>query len=242
MDLERRDLLYDGKSKRVWSTEDDRYVLLEFKDDATAFNGVKHALIDDKARINCAISTYLFDRLAEVGIAHHMVSRVSDTSILCERVRIIPVEVVVRNVVAGSFAKRYGLVEGEPLRRSLVEYFYKSDELNDPLMGEDVPIVLGWAKKWEMVLMTEQALQINDLLRDFWAGHRVDLLDFKLEFGRTADGRIVLADEITPDGARMWERGSGRHLDKDVFRRDMGDLSATYHEIYRRVFGEDLDG
>lgn len=242
MDLERRALLYEGKSKRVWETPDDHFVLIEFKDDATAFNGVKHALITDKGRINCAVSAYLFDRMAEAGVDHHMVSKVSDSEMLCNKVEVIPVEVVVRNFIAGSFSRRYGLEEGGKLPRPLVEFFYKSDELNDPLMGADVPVIMGWAKKWEMALMTEQALKVNEVMSAFWADLGIDLVDFKLEFGRTAHGAIVLADELTPDGSRLWEKGTGRKLDKDVFRRDLGDLSDTYHEVYRRVFGAELAG
>ncbi len=240
MTSERGQLLYEGKSKRVWSTSDPGLVLLEFKDDATAFNGVKHATITDKGRINCALSAALFEQLDAAGIRHHMVSKVSDTELLCRAVEIIPVEVVVRNVIAGSFAKRYGLAEGGRLPRPLVEYFYKSDALNDPLMDADVAPLLGWARGWELAQMKEQALAVNDLLIAFWSELGVDLVDFKLEFGRTPHGALVLADEVTPDGSRLWEHGTGRKLDKDVFRRDLGDLSETYREVYRRVFGTEL--
>ena len=169
-----------------------------------------------------------------------MVEVLSDTELLCHRVEIIPVEVIVRNFIAGSLARRYGKDEGPELPWPLVEYFYKSDELNDPLMGADVPVLFNWAKRWELHFMAEQALQINEVLRNFWSELGVDLVDFKVEFGRTADGRVLLADELTPDGCRLWEKGTRRKLDKDVFRRDLGDLSETYHEVYRRIFGEDL--
>lgn len=240
MGIERGALRYEGKSKRVWATSDPGRVLLEFKDDATAFNGVKKAQITDKGRINCALSAWLFERVADCGVRHHMVEKVSQTEMLCLDVEIIPVEVVIRNFIAGSFAKRYGIPEGARLPRPLVEFFYKSDALNDPLMGADVPVLMGWARGWEMALMSEQALHVNEILGSFWGDLGVDLVDFKLEFGRTADGRVVLADEITPDGSRLWEKGTGRKLDKDVFRRDLGDLTDTYREVYRRVFGVDL--
>lgn len=232
--------LYDGKSKRVHETSDPGRVVVEFKDDATAFNGVKHALIADKARVNQAISAHLFAKVAEAGVRHHLVETLSDTEWLCERVEIIPVEVVVRNFCAGSLAKRYGREEGEALPWPLVEYFYKSDALNDPLLGGDVAVLFGWAKAWELAYMSEVALAVNDVLRGFWSELGVDLVDFKLEFGRTVDGRILLADEITPDGSRLWEKGTRKRFDKDVFRRDLGDLGDTYRELYSKVFGERL--
>lgn len=229
-------LLYEGKAKQVFGTDDPDRILIRFKDDATAFNGVKKATIGDKGRINCGISAYLFDLVGREGIPHHMVRRLDDTHMLCERVEIVPVEVVVRNVVAGSMAKRYGLVEGTPLRDPLVEFFYKSDALNDPLMGEDVAVLLGWAKRWELAFMRETALELVRVLTGFYAAHAIDLIDIKFEFGRQ-HGRLILADELTPDGSRLWERGTGRKLDKDVFRRDLADLGDTYRELHARVFG-----
>jgi phosphoribosylaminoimidazole-succinocarboxamide synthase len=235
----RGEQLYSGKAKSIYATHDDEFVIMEFKDDATAFNGVKHALIGDKGRINCAITVHIFEQLARQGVPSHMVEQLSETDLLCHRVEIVPVEVVVRNVIAGSLAKRYGKKEGDRLETPMLEYFYKSDELNDPLMTEDHAIRFGWAKKWELECMCEQALAINTLLVDFWGEMNVDLVDFKLEFGRHK-GRIVLADEITPDGSRLWERGTMKRFDKDVFRRDLGDLSTTYRQLYERIFGEGL--
>jgi phosphoribosylaminoimidazole-succinocarboxamide synthase len=235
--MEPAELLYEGKSKAVFATSDPNRVIVRFKDDATAFNGVKHAEIDGKGRINCGISAHLFDRCAQAGIRHHMVERLTDTDMLCERVEIIPVEVIVRNVVAGSFAKRYGLNEGAALPGPLIEWFYKSDALNDPLMGRDVPIVLGWAKSWELAFMEESARAVNAVLLDFWNTVDVQLIDMKLEYGRTPDGRILLADELTPDGSRLWEKGTQKRFDKDVFRRDLGDLGETYAALYARIFG-----
>ncbi|MEZ4319878.1 MAG: phosphoribosylaminoimidazolesuccinocarboxamide synthase [Myxococcota bacterium] len=235
--MKRGELLYEGKSKVVFATDDPARVIVKFKDDATAFNGVKKAVVSGKGRINCAISAHLFELCAEQGLEHHMLERLSDDEMLCERVEIVPVEVIVRNVVAGSFAKRYGLEEGEPLPWPLIEWCYKSDALNDPLMGEDVPIALGWARRWELAYMRESAIDINRILQDFWGTLDIDLVDMKLEYGRTSDGRLVLADELTPDGSRLWERGTGRKLDKDVFRRDLGDLGETYRDLYERVLG-----
>ena len=229
--------LYEGKAKRVWATDQDDQVIIEFKDDATAFNGVKFDKFADKGRINCAITAHLFEVLAAEGIPSHMIARVSDRELLCHRVEIIPVEVVVRNIMAGSLAKRYGFDEGKPLAAPLVEYFYKSDALNDPLMTEELAVRFGWAKRWEVQCMTEQALEVNRVLKSFWSDVNVDLVDFKLEFGRH-DGRVVLADEITPDGSRLWEPGTRKRFDKDVFRRDLGNLTDTYRELHAKVFGE----
>jgi phosphoribosylaminoimidazole-succinocarboxamide synthase len=239
MSATRGPLLYEGKAKRVYATDDAGLVILEFKDDATAFNGVKFERFADKGRINCAITAHVFDRLRdEAGVPSHMVRALSERELLCHKVEIIPVEVVVRNRVAGSLARRYGRDEGEPLDAPLVEYFYKSDELNDPLMTEEIAVRFGWARRWELACMVEQALAVNATLRAFWEEVGIELVDFKLEFGRH-DGRIVLADEITPDGSRLWERGTGKRFDKDVFRRDLGDLSETYRALHARIFGAD---
>ena len=229
--------LYEGKAKQVYATDQEGMVIIHFKDDATAFNGVKFDRFADKGRINCAITAHLFDGLAERGVKSHMVARVSDNELLCRQVEIIPVEVVVRNIAAGSYARRYGIEDGTPMEEPLVELFYKSDELNDPLCTEEIAVRLGWAKRWEIAAMSEQALVVNDYLRAFWSDLGIDLVDFKLEFGRD-DGRVVLADEITPDGSRLWERGTGRHFDKDVFRKDLGDLTETYRALQARIFGE----
>jgi phosphoribosylaminoimidazole-succinocarboxamide synthase len=235
--MEPRALLYEGKAKQVWSTDDPGLVVLRFKDDATAFNGVKRAQIDGKGALNARISASLFREVVEpAGIATHLVRPLSDTDHLCRRVEIVPVEVVVRTVVAGSFAKRYGIAEGTPLDRPIVEWFYKSDALDDPLMGDDVPVLLGWARAWELAFMREAALTLTAALGRFWGGYGIDLIDIKYEFGRS-DGRLLLADEVTPDGCRLWERGTRRRFDKDVFRRELADLGDTYRALHERVFG-----
>jgi phosphoribosylaminoimidazole-succinocarboxamide synthase len=237
--MERGALLYEGKAKQVYASGDPRRVILHFKDDATAFNGVKKASIADKGRINTALTVHLFDRLAKAGIRHHLVEQLSPIDLLCERVEIVGVEVVVRNRVAGSFAKRYGLEEGTALAAPLVEFFVKSDALNDPLINEDAAVALGLAARWELAYLAHAGLQINRILQGFWNDLGIDLVDFKVEFGRH-DGRLLLADEITADGARLWEQGTGRKLDKDVFRRDLADLGDTYRDLYQRVFGAAL--
>lgn len=231
----REALLYEGKAKQVYATNDPRLVWMHFKDDATAFNGVKKASIAGKGEVNCRISTLLLERVAEAGVPTALLHALGPRDQLCWKVEIIPVEVVVRNRVAGSLARRLGREEGEVLPRPIVEHFYKSDALNDPQINEDLAISLGWAKAWELQAMREHALRINEVLLAFWGDLGIDLVDFKVEFGRVHNA-VVLADEITPDGSRLWERGTGRHLDKDVFRRDLGDLGEVYQELSNRIF------
>jgi len=232
-------LLYEGKAKQLYATDDASRIVMHFKDDATAFNGVKKAQIADKGVINCRLSTFFMEKVAAAGIPTAFIEQIGPRDQLCHAVEIIPVELVVRNVVAGSLAKRLGVPEGGRLARPLVEHFYKSDALNDPQINEEGAVLMGYAQGWELVAMREYSLTVNELLRAFWDSLGIELVDFKLEFGRQA-GRVVLADEITPDGSRLWERATGRKLDKDVFRRDLGDLGDTYRELYQRVFGEKL--
>lgn len=234
-------LLYEGKAKQVYATDHHSEIVIHYKDDATAFNGVKKASIADKGVINCRISAFFMEKVAAAGVPTAFLRQLGPRDQLCQKVDIIPVELVVRNVVAGSLAKRLGIPEGQRLPRPLCEHFYKSDALNDPQINEECAVLLGWAQAWELAAMREYALTVNTVLQSFWDGLGVDLVDFKLEFGRV-NGRVVLADEITPDGSRLWERATGRKLDKDVFRRDLGDLGDTYRELYRRVFGETFEG
>lgn len=234
-----RALLYEGKAKQLWTTDDPALVILRYKDDATAFNGVKRASVADKGAINSRISALLMDQVARAGVPVAFLRQLDERQQLFRRVEIIPVEVVVRNVVAGSLARRLGRPEGERLPRPVVEHYYKSDALNDPPINEDVAIAFGWAKGWELACMREHALHVNEVLRAFWDERGVELVDFKVEFGR-AGGAVLLADELTPDGSRLWEKGTGRKLDKDVFRRDLADLGDTYRELFRRVFGHAL--
>lgn len=238
--LERGALIYDGKAKQVYETGDPELVWIHFKDEATAFNGVKKAVIRDKGEVNARISAHIYERLAAVGVHTHLVAEKGPRDHICTRVEIIPVEVVVRNVIAGSCAKRFGFEEGVPLQKPMVEWFYKSDALNDPPMSDVHALMFGWAKEWELAYLRDAGLRVNAVLQAFWAEMGVTLVDFKLEFGRAADGRILLADEITPDGSRLWEKETGRRFDKDVFRRDLGDLGDTYRALFARVFGADL--
>lgn len=229
-------MLYQGKAKQVWTTADPGVVRIAFRDDATAFNGVKKGRFDGKGAMNCAFSEHLFGVVERAGIATHFVGRPSQAELDCRKVEIIPVEVVVRSVAAGSFCKRYGIEEGRKFERPLVELFYKSDALDDPLINRDAAVALGFARAWEIAAISEIALETHAVLAAFWSDFGIDLIDAKYEFGRF-EGRLLLADELTPDGCRLWERGTGRHLDKDVFRRGIGDLGETYRELTRRVFG-----
>jgi phosphoribosylaminoimidazole-succinocarboxamide synthase len=233
--MDARERLYTGKSKEVWSTDRPDRVILRFTDQATAFNAKKKATVADKGRINCAITAHLFRAVGAAGVAHHFHEEVSPTELLCDRVEIVPIEVVVRNRAAGGLCKRYGVAEGTILPEPLVELFYKSDALDDPLITEDAAVALGFAKRWELAFLRESALEVNRVLRAFWDGLGVELVDAKYEYGR-ADGRLLLADELTPDGARLWDRATGQRLDKDVFRRDLGDLGDTYRALFERIF------
>lgn len=243
----RGELLHEGKSKQVWAVLDAQgaprpdLVWLHYKDDATAFNGVKHAVVADKGAVNAALSRHLTGLVtARSSLRSHLLEPLGPLDHLCRRVEIIPLEVVVRNVVAGSCAKRFGREEGEVLSAPLVEFFYKSDALGDPPVSDVHALAFGWAERWELEFLRMAGLEVNRVLTDFWAGLGITLVDFKIELGRTAEGALVLADEISPDGSRLWERGTLRKLDKDVFRRDLGDLGATYRELYERVFGQPL--
>lgn len=238
---ERAELLHEGKAKQVYATTDPQRIWLHYKDSATAFDGVKKAEIADKGAVNCGISAHLLRLVqAEAGIPIHLERVLGARDQICTRVQIIPIEVVVRNVVAGSLAKRFGLTAGTPLARPMVEFFHKSDALHDPPMADEHARLFGWAEQWELEYLRWASLRVNDVLLRFWGGLGVDLVDFKLEFGRVNPGTVLLADEITPDGSRLWEKGTGRKLDKDVFRWDLGDLSETYRELYARIFGHAL--
>ncbi len=239
--IQRGGLLYEGKAKQVYATDDAELRWIHFKDSATAFDGVKKAEIADKGEVNCRVSAHLMRLVHEAtGLPTHLHSLVGPRDQICHRVEIIPIEVVVRNVIAGSAAKRFGRATGEVLPRPMVEFFYKSDELHDPPCSDEHALLFGWAEAWELAYLRAAALKVNAALGTFWDGLGVTLVDFKLEFGRHHSGAILLADEITPDGSRLWEKGTGRKLDKDVFRWDLGDLSDTYRELYARVFGAAL--
>ncbi|MHB1627577.1 MAG: phosphoribosylaminoimidazolesuccinocarboxamide synthase [Bacilli bacterium] len=233
--MERGRLLYEGKAKRVYETERPDACLVEFKDDATAFNGQKRGQIEGKGRCNNRISEILFGYVAEAGIATHFLRSLSEREMLVRRVTIIPLEVVTRNIAAGTLATRVGLAEGAPLKRPVVEFYYKNDDLGDPLINRSHALALELATMEQMAWLEETALKINGILQREFAKRNVILVDFKLEFGLLPDGSLLLADEISPDTCRLWDAASLEKLDKDRFRRDLGQVEEAYREILRRL-------
>ncbi|MFZ5647602.1 MAG: phosphoribosylaminoimidazolesuccinocarboxamide synthase [Bacillota bacterium] len=232
--MEKKEMLYEGKAKRVFRTEDPGKFLVEFKNDATAFDGKKKGTIENKGMLNNKISSFFFRLLEEKGIKTHFIKEVSDTEMLVKPLEIVLVEVVVRNIAAGSLAKRIGMDEGTPLPAPVVEYYYKRDDLGDPLINGSHIAVLGLATPAQMEHIKETALKVNEVLKEFLAGKKIELVDFKLEFGKHGN-EILLGDEISPDTCRFWDSETREKLDKDRFRRDMGNVEGAYQEIYRRI-------
>jgi len=237
MDVETRQKLYEGKAKIVYSTNRPGLVIQYFKDDATAFNALKKGTIVGKGVVNNRISGVLFERLERARVPTHYVATLSEREMLCRRLDIIKIETIARNVVAGSLAKRTGLDEGTPIKKPIVELYYKSDPLGDPMLNEDHVRMLRLATRAELAWMKRMALRINDVLRPFLRRKGLVLVDFKLEFGRSG-GRLYLGDEISPDTCRLWDATTRERLDKDRFRRDLGGVEEAYQEVYRRVVGE----
>lgn len=233
--VKKQDLLYEGKAKRIYQTEEADTLWIEYKDEATAFNGEKKETLVGKAKLNNEISAQIFMRLADKGIPSHFIRRLSDTEQLVKPVAIIPLEVVVRNVVAGSMSKRLGIEEGTALQRPIVEFYYKDDALGDPLITEDHIGLLNAASLEEVDRLKRMSLEANEQLIELFDGINVRLIDFKLEFGRTDDGMILLADEISPDTCRLWDKDSDLRFDKDLFRRNIGNLQEGYQEILTRL-------
>ncbi len=233
--MKKGEQLYEGKAKKVFATDDPELVIVSYKDDATAFNGKKKGTIAGKGVINNRMSNLLMQRLEKSGVPTHFVSELSQRETLVKKVKIIPLEVVVRNLSAGSFSQRYGVEEGIVFRRPTVEYSYKNDALNDPLMDSSHAVALGLATEKEISAIRRMALKINRELKGFWNTCGVTLVDFKLEFGRLPDGSLVLADEISPDTCRLWDAATGKKLDKDRFRRDLGGVEDAYQEIMQRL-------
>jgi phosphoribosylaminoimidazole-succinocarboxamide synthase len=233
-----RELLYEGKAKRIFRTDDEQTVLIEYKDSATAFNGQKKADITGKGRLNNEITSLLFLKLKDQGIQSHFIERLSETEQLVKRVNIIPLEVVVRNIAAGSLSKRLGIEEGKELTKPLVEFYLKNDDLGDPLLTVDHIYELNIATEEELTILKEKALKINTVLSSFFNELGINLIDFKLEFGKDAQGSILLADEISPDTCRLWDKKTNEKLDKDVFRRDLGSLTEAYETILARLGGK----
>ena len=233
--MEKREQLYEGKAKKVYATDDPALLIVSYKDDATAFNGKKKGTISGKGVINNQMSNALMRRLERQGVPTHFVEELSERETLVKKVQIVPLEVIVRNVSAGSFAKRYGVAEGIVFSAPTVEFSYKNDALDDPLICLPHIFALGLAAKEEMDVIIDLARRVNAFLKEFWADCGVTLVDFKLEFGRLPDGTIILADEISPDTCRLWDSATGEKLDKDRFRRDLGGVEDAYAEIMRRL-------
>ena len=230
--------LYEGKAKKVFSTDVEGVYIVDYKDDATAFNGVKKGTIVGKGVINNRVTNFLMKMLEEKGIPTHLVEQLSDRETAVKAVRIVPLEVIVRNVAAGSLSKRLGLPEGTPMKRTVLEFSYKNDELGDPMINDYHIFAMELCTEEELDTIKSYALRINDILREYFKTLNIDLIDFKLEFGKTADGTIVLADEISPDTCRFWDSTTHEKLDKDRFRRDLGNVEGAYREILRRLMGE----
>ena len=233
--MTKKEQLYEGKAKKVFKTEDDELLIVSYKDDATAFNGLKKGTIAGKGVINNKMSNLLMQRLEKAGVPTHFVEELSDRDTLVKRVSIVPLEVIVRNIAAGSFSKRYGVEEGTLFDSPTIEFSYKNDELGDPLINDYHAVAMKLATPEEIEKIKEYSFAVNEQLKAFWKECGVTLVDFKLEFGKLSDGSIVLADEISPDTCRLWDSKTGEKLDKDRFRRDMGGVEDAYNEIMKRL-------
>lgn len=227
--------LYEGKAKKVWATDDENIVIVDYKDDATAFNGIKKGTIAGKGVVNNKMSNYLMQLLEKHGVPTHFVKELSDRETAVKKVTIVPLEVIIRNRAAGSICKRLGLEEGMDFVCPSIEFSYKDDELGDPLINGYHAVSCGFATREEVERIKELAFKVNDVLKEYFASIGVELIDFKLEFGKTADGTIVLADEISPDTCRFWDSKTHEKLDKDRFRRDLGGVEEAYEEMMKRV-------
>ena len=234
--FEKKEQLYEGKAKKVFATEDEAYVIVSYKDDATAFDGTKEGTIAGKGVVNNLMSNHIMQLLEKEGIPTHFVKELSDTETVVKKVSIVPLEVIIRNISAGSFAKRYGVEEGIVFDAPTIEFSYKNDDLHDPLINDYHALALKLATKEEIEAIKNYAFKINSIMKDYFLKINVTLVDFKLEFGKLADGTIVLADEISPDTCRFWDVNTGEKLDKDRFRRDLGNVEGAYQEMMKRVF------
>lgn len=232
--MEKKELLYEGKAKKVYTTENPDVLIVDYKDDATAFNGVKKGTIVGKGVVNNRMTNHIFKMLEEKGIPTHFIEELSDRETAVKKVEIVPLEVIVRNVAAGSFSKKLGIEEGFRLLSPTLEFSYKNDELGDPMINDYYAVAIGAATREEIDKITELVFKINEILVDYFKSIKVDLIDFKIEFGRYK-GQIILADEISPDTCRFWDSETHEKLDKDRFRRDLGHVEEAYEEIYRRI-------
>lgn len=236
--MEKLNMIYEGKAKKVYCTDESDKVVIYYKDDATAFNGEKKGQIEDKGVLNNNITAAIFQMLEDRGVKTHFISKLSDREQLCKKVQIIPLEVIVRNVAAGSMAKRLGLEEGYKLNTTVFELSYKDDKLGDPMINDYHAVAIGISTFEELEVIYGMAANINNILREFFMRHNIKLIDFKLEFGKTKNNEIVLADEISPDTCRFWDAETNEKLDKDRFRRDLGNVKEAYSEISKRICGE----
>ena len=232
--MEKLELLYEGKAKRVYTTKDPDVVIVDYKDDATAFNGEKKGTITGKGVVNNRMANHVFKILEEAGVPTHLVEELSDRETAVKKVQIVPLEVIIRNISAGSFAKKLGIEEGRVLLTPTLEFSYKDDSLGDPMINDYYALAIGVATKEEIDKITEYAFKINEVLKDYFAKANMDLVDFKIEFGRFK-GEIILADEISPDTCRLWDSTTKEKLDKDRFRRDMGNVEEAYNEVFKRL-------
>lgn len=237
--MKKLEQVYEGKAKKVFKTDDPELFIVDYKDDATAFNGLKKGTIKGKGVINNRVTNYLMQMLGKNGIPTHFVKEISERETIVKKVTIVPLEVIVRNIAAGSMSKRLGIPEGTELARPVLEYSYKSDELGDPMINDYHALAMRLATKEELETIKDLTFKINKLLIEFFKGVGIELVDFKLEFGRTSDGTIILADEISPDTCRLWDIKTHEKLDKDRFRRDLGNVEDAYKEILKRLFGEE---
>ncbi|MDR3767366.1 MAG: phosphoribosylaminoimidazolesuccinocarboxamide synthase [Butyricicoccus sp.] len=236
--MQKKEQLYEGKAKKVFATEDPNLVIVDYKDDATAFNGEKKGTIAGKGVINNVMSNHMFQMLEKQGVPTHFVEQLSERETVVKKVSIVPLEVIIRNISAGSFAKRYGVEEGIVFDQPTIEFSYKNDDLGDPLINDYHALALKLATPEEIERIKEMAFKVNEVMKAYFDHLNVILVDFKLEFGKTADGTIILADEISPDTCRLWDKDTKEKLDKDRFRRDMGGVEEAYQEVMRRLMGE----
>ena len=233
--MEKKEMLYEGKAKKVYTTEDENLYIVDYKDDATAFNGKKKGQIAGKGVINNRMSNFLMAKLEKAGVPTHFVEEISDRETVVKKVTIVPLEVIIRNIAAGSFSKRFGVEEGKALLNPTLEYCLQDDALDDPMINDYQITAIGAATKEDLATIADLTFKVNEFLKDYFLSLNIELVDFKIEFGKTPDGQIILADEISPDTCRLWDATTHAKLDKDRFRRDLGDVEEAYIEVAKRM-------
>lgn len=233
--MEKREMLYEGKAKKVYRTDDENLYIVDYKDDATAFNGKKKGQIEGKGVVNNRMSNFMMQIMEKHGIPTHFVKELSDRETVVKKVTIVPLEVIIRNIAAGSFSKRFGVEEGKALLNPTLEYCLKDDALDDPMINDYQITAIGAATKEDLATIADLTFKVNDVLKAYFAGVNIELVDFKIEFGKTPDGQIILADEISPDTCRLWDATTHEKLDKDRFRRDLGNVEEAYAEVFKRL-------